>query len=107
MFSLSGLDISITKGDTGTVAVTLTGEVPPNGTIALVSVKKRPNSNNLIWEKRFPIQDGAFSFDLTQADTELSPARYWWDIRLLYESGAVFTPMEPSAFIILEVVGDA
>lgn len=106
MFTVSGRDITISRGDTGTLTVTLTGDVPDDGTVALVTLRRDVNKTDAVWEKRISILDGAIVIPLTKADTDIPWFDYVWDIRLLYQNGDIYTPFEPALFRVCEVVGD-
>ena len=106
MLNVSGKDITISKGDTATISITLTGDVPGNDTIALFTVRENVNTCNAKLEKRLGVHDGVIVLELTSKDTDLPFAAYVWDIRLLYENGDVYTPFKPAKFIVCEVVGD-
>lgn len=106
MFTVSGRDITISRGDTGTLTVTLTGDVPDDNTVALVTVRRDVNKTDTVWEKRINILDGAIVIPLTTADTDIPWFDYVWDIRLLYQNGDIYTPFEPALFRVCEVVGD-
>ena len=44
----------------------------------------------------------------TTEDTDYPRGLYYWCLRLLYQNGDVYTPMEsPQEFRILAVIGDA
>lgn len=108
MLIVDGLKISISRGDTGTITVNFTGtDTPPDGTIALISLKKTIDSE-LIWEKKLPISNGSIVITLHSEDTaNLSRGQYFWCLRLLYENGDVYTPMEKlQEFNILPVAGE-
>lgn len=106
MFSVSGRDVTISRGDTGTLTVTLTGDVPDNSTVALVTVRKEINMVDHVWEKRINVHDGQIVIPLTSEDTDIPWFDYLWDIRLLYQNGDIYTPFEPAVFRVCEVVGD-
>ena len=106
MLTVNGKDITISKGDTGIITVTLTGEVPDNNTVALVTVRENVNTCNVVWEKRLPIDNGVIIIDLTSENTDIPFHSYVWDIRLIYENGEVYTPFPPAKYKICEVVGD-
>lgn len=108
MLETNTLKIAVTRGDTGTVTLTFTGDdTPENGTIALVTVKKNVDSEEPLWEKRVTIADGKAEVGLRSEDTDVAYGKYWWDVRLLYTNGDVYTPMKPAEFRVLEAVGDA
>ena len=106
MFDVNGTDVTISRGDTGTLTVTLTGDVPDNSTIALVTVRHDVNRTNVVWEKNFTVNDGQIIIPLTKNETDIPWFDYVWDIRLLYENGDIYTPFAPSVFRVCEVVGD-
>ena len=106
MFSINGKDIAISKGDTGIITITLTGEVPDNNTIALVTVRENVNTCNVVWEKRLQVNNGVIIIDLTSEETDIPAHTYVWDFRLLYSDGGVYTPFQPAKYQIYEVVGD-
>ena len=101
------LKISISKGDTGTITLTFTGEDVPDDTVtALVTLRENVDSPEFIWEKRLPISEGVCTVSLGIDDTNLPYGKYAWDVRLLYETGEIYTPMRPAEFRIVEVVGE-
>ena len=108
MFVVDGQKIEITRGDTGMYTITFTGEdAPEDGSTILVSLKKTKISERAIWEKRLAVQNNAASITLTSADTNLPFGQYWWDARIIFRDGTVYTPMYPASFKIVEVIGDA
>lgn len=108
MLETNKLKIEISKGDSGVLTLRFTGEdIPPNDTIVLFTVRKNVDSEEKLIEKRLEMEDGECIVQLTVDDTELPYGRYWWDVRLLYETGDVYTPMRPAEFLIVETVGDA
>ena len=106
MFSVNGNNITISRGDTGALTVTLTGDVPADGTIALVTVREDINMAAAVWEKRIEINDGTMVIPILSEDTDIPPMDYYWDIRLLYQNGDIYTPFAPALFRVCEVVGD-
>lgn len=101
------LDLLIPRGDTASIDVELSGDIPEDGTIALVSMKHHLSDKNPLWSKEYPVVDGKFTIELSTDDTDYPPNTYKWDIRLLYSNGEVHTPMAPANFEIGDVVGDA
>ena len=106
MFSVSGTDVTISRGDTGTLTITLTGDVPADNTVALITVRKDVNKTDFEWEKHLAVNDGTIVVPLSSEDTDLPWHDYCWDLRLLYENGDIFTPFPPALFRVCEVVGD-
>lgn len=107
MFIMDGLKIEISKGDCGVFTISFTGEdAPTDGTTVLVSLKKTPAATDAIWEKRLTVVAGSVTVELNTADTNLTPGGYYWDARIIYPDGYVFTPIDPSAFTVRRVVGN-
>ena len=106
MFAVDGKNVTISKGDTGTLTITLTRDVPADGTTALVTLRKNINMVDAVWEKRIPVENGVVIIPLTSEDTNIPWFDYWWDIRLLYENGDIYTLFEPALFKVCGVVGD-
>lgn len=107
MLSVVGHDIIVSRGDTGAVTITFTGDVPADGTVALITVRKSPDMiETPVWEKRVDVENGSVTFPLTTSDTDIQWFDYCWDVRLLYEDTSVYTPFAPALFRVTEVVGD-
>lgn len=107
MFNVDGQKIGITKGDTGQFTITFTGDdKPEDGCTALVSLKKTKTSEDAIWEKRLAIADDTVTVTVTSQDSNIPFGQYWWDVRILFRDGTIFTPMNPASFKVLEVVGN-
>lgn len=108
MLNINGTRIEITRGDTGQFTITFTGDdKPADGSTILVSLKKTKTSDDLIWEKRYAVANDTVTVTLTGADTNLPFGQYWWDARIIFRDGTVYTPMAPASFRVLEVIGDA
>lgn len=111
MHRFDGLDIELTRGDSLQLKVFIRGRTFPDGTLALFTVKRRTKDETPAIEKKIPIEpDGSVQIGLSHADSDITPATYFWDLRVLIPLGdgtyEVRTPMEYAAFSILEVVGD-
>lgn len=115
MFAVdSGNGISITRGDTATLEITLTGDAPGENDQVIAMLKKSARKTDSFWEKALALtgsgtgEGGAYStweLDLRSEDTLALPfGNYYWDIRILYEDGQITTPFAPAAFNVLEVV---
>ena len=105
-----GPDITISRGNAAGLTIHLRGEdVPPEGTIALISLKKTPEYNATIWQKRIPIHNNAIDVMFTHQDTDHEPGTYYWDVCILYNDGvSPWTLMKaPALFRIERVVGNA
>lgn len=107
MFVVNGTDVTISREDTGVLTVAMSGDVPADGTTAIVTVRKNIGTATSVWEKRLTVQSGQILINLSTHDTDIAPGAYYWDIRLLYDGGDVYTPFAPAVFQIVEVVGDA
>jgi len=109
MLSVDGLKIYISRGDTGSINVTFTGADAPDDTVvALVVLQKAGYSSESIWEKRIPVSNAQIVIPFYIEDTNnLAYGEYAWILRLLYEDGSVYTPMERyEKFIIQPAGGD-
>lgn len=107
MLETDKLKISISRGDTGVITITFTGDDAPDDTVkALFTVRKNIGDEEAVYEKEIAISEGKCVIGFSAEETEIAVGRYYWDIRLLYENGEVYTPMKPSEFRIVEVVGD-
>jgi len=107
MMNVSGQNISITKGDTGQFTITFSGDdAPENGCIILVSLKKTKTSEVPIWEKRLTVTNNVITVTITSADSNIDFGQYWWDARIIFRDGTIYTPMNPASFKVLEVVGN-
>lgn len=108
MLEVNGLKISVSRGDTGSITVTFTGQdTPPDGTIALVVLQKTVDSESPLWEKNLSIENGRVTIPFYPEDTNFRYGAYCWCLRLLYANGDVYTPMDrPQAFEILPANGE-
>lgn len=98
--------ISVSKGDSAFFDITFHGDIPEDGTDAVFSVKKDLGGPALI-KKRTKVGDGIVPIDLFSQDTnKLEPGDYWWDLRVVFSPVEVATPVRPSRFTVMEVVGD-
>ena len=111
MRRFDGYDIELTQGDSLQFKVNLKGRELPSGSLALFTIKKKPNAEEAVLEKRVPIEDdGSAVFGISSEESNLTARIYYWDIRVLIPLGdgkfEVRTPMEYAAFTILEAIGD-
>lgn len=98
--------MAVSKGDSGYFTVTITGDVPDNGTKALFTVKKSLDGKAQLI-KHLEVTDGEVLIELTSQDTnKLEPGKYFWDLRIIFSETEVSTPVKPSMFQVLEAVGD-
>lgn len=109
MYRIDGYDIELTRGDSLTLRIDLTGRDLPEGTEAFMTIKKRVRDDEILLQKRCDAADEILTIALEAEETDLSPGMYVWDIRLRIprEDGSfeIHTPMEYAALVILEAVG--
>ena len=105
MLRVDDKKVFVSRGDTGYLTVRFDGVIPSDGTQALVTLKENPNKLPVLWEKQLLVQGGQLLIRLTTAETNFTPDRYFWDVRL-FLGGEIVTPVEPQDFVILEVVGN-
>ena len=103
MLEVNGLKISISRGDTGSITVTFTGEdAPADGTIAQVELMRTMDSPDPLWVKQLEVVNSMVTIPFTAADSDYPRGMYCWILRLLYANGDRWTPMEkPQEFRIL------
>lgn len=108
MIEAKGLRLYVSRGDTGSVTVTFEGEDTPDNSVIALIVLARTRDSDSIWEKRLHVTDGQVVIPFRSEDTkDLLYGEYAWILRLLYENGDVYTPMEDYAkFTILPAGGD-
>ena len=108
MLEVNGLKIFISRGDTGSVTVTFTGTDVPDDTVTALVILQKTDRSESIWEKRLPINSAQVVIPFRSIDTrERAHGEYRWILRLLYENGDVYTPMdEYEKFIILPAGGN-
>ena len=116
MFAVDGLNITITRGDTGTLEIVFRGDVPlsTNRDTVIAALKKSASRKDATWEKTLVETEtgeddgGAYSkyeLELESNDTEsLSFGTYCWDFRIIYGDGQITTPFrKPASFVVAEV----
>lgn len=98
--------IAVSKGDSAYFTVELEGNPPEDGTTALFSIKKEEEDRARVL-KKFKVENGAVWIGLTSRDTNrLEPGNYLWDLRLILSKDHVDTPIPPTRFLVMGVVGD-
>lgn len=114
MFNVDeGNNITITRGDTASLEVRLTGDAPQDGDSVVLSVKQSAARPAAVFEKAATAfeaapegEEGVIArFDIEAADTAgLDFGTYRWDLRIFYQDGEVVTPMTPRRFDVAEVI---
>lgn len=109
MYRINGYDIELTRGDSLTLRVLLSGRDLPEGTDAVFTLKTKPKETAYLLQKRFDASDEQVVIALAPDETDLAPRTYYWDLRLQIplDTGGyeIYTPMEYAAFTILDVIG--
>ena len=101
------LDVQISRGDSGSLQIDLKTETKiEDGTPVLISLKRYVGDDTPIWEKTREIINNKLIIDITPQDTDIETMSYVWDFRILYSDTMIVSPIVPSSFRILEVVGD-
>ena len=104
--------IQISRGDAVTISFEFfSGETPITFTPqdeVIFSVKKDLRSRDTVLEKRVTaIEGNVVEFAITTADLIGIPfGEYKYDVRIKYSDGRPYTPILPTIFQILEVVGN-
>ena len=95
MLKIDGLKIFISRGDTGTLTLTFTGEdTPADGTVAKFALQRNRDSEQPLWEKELAISGGRARIPFLTSDSDYPRGTYYWGLRLFYENGDVYTPLE-------------
>lgn len=105
MFIVNDLDIIISRGDTATLDLTFSGDIPSHqGDLVVMALKSTPRDKTARWEK-VAAGGETVSFRIEPEDTKNLPfGTYYWDARIFYQNGNVATPFPPKKFVISEVV---
>ena len=89
MFRVNGMQIMMTAGDTGLLAVIPDeeGYVPTAEDRAVFTVREKPGRRAVMEKTIVPEADGRVKIEFASADTaQLSPGSYVWDIRFALEA---------------------
>ena len=110
MFILDeNMGITISRGDTAALEITLSGDTPndPNDKV-VASLKPTPEQKRAIWRKELTkIDEDTWLMAINSEDTEsLGFREYSWDIRVFYADGNVTTLFNPQPFVVSPVVTD-
>ena len=118
MFRVNGMQIMMTAGDTGLLAIMpREGGYSPNGEDrAIFTVRERPGRRAVMEKTIVPEADGRVKIEFASADTaQLRPGSYVWDIRFALEAAVdakgkvtacreVITPCAPGRMDILDAL---
>ena len=89
MFRVNGMQIMMTAGVTGLLAVIPDeeGYVPTAEDRAVFTVREKPGRRTVMEKTIVPEADGRVKIEFASADTaQLSPGSYVWDIRFALEA---------------------
>ena len=120
MFRVNGMQIMMTAGDTGLLAVIPDeeGYVPTAEDRAVFTVREKPGRRAVMEKTIVPEADGRVKIEFASADTaRLRPGSYVWDIRFALEAAVdiqgkvtacreVITPCAPGRMDIVEAIGE-
>ena len=107
--------ITLHRGDTGEVTITVSGYTYQEDDRALFTVKDASGSE--VIKRVYEMADNAFTVEFENADTDyLAPGTYYWDVRYIvnpqydgeghiYDGDGVGTPGSPFNLVLLGTVG--
>lgn len=118
MFRVNGMQIMMTAGDTGLLAVIPDeeGYVPTAEDRAVFTVREKPGRHAVMEKTIVPEADGRVKIEFASADTaQLRPGSYVWDIRFALEAAVdvqgkvtacreVITPCAPGRMDIVDAL---
>lgn len=116
MFIVDGTNITLTRGDTGTLTLTATGYTFDSSDRAVFTIKDANGTE--IKRQQAEMTNGSFDVDFLNADTEgLAPGMYNWDVRYVigpyYDADGriingdqVVTPNQPMNLHLINAVGE-
>ena len=118
MFRVNGMQIMMTAGDTGLLAIMPRegGYIPNGEDRAIFTVRERPGRRAVMEKTIVPEADGRVKIEFASADTaQLRPGSYVWDIRFPLEAAVdakgkvtacreVITPCAPGRMDIVDAL---
>jgi len=109
MLKISGNKISLTRGDSAYITLTINtndGVYTLNeGDEVRVQVRDVPNTGELIFEGNIEMINDEIVWHIYPAQTtDLEVATYYWDAQLQTANGDIFTFIPASAFKLLDEV---
>lgn len=106
MFTIHDMNIALTRGDSASIEVTFSGDVPGTGDLVVMALKSSPKDTTAKFEKSGECDErGKIVFEIEPEDTARLPfGNYVWDLRVFYADGQVSTPFAPKTFKIAEAV---
>lgn len=95
-----GTDLYMTRGDSESIKVSVSGVTLSDGDMLEMTVRKRFGSPPVFYFKGTEFQDGSMTIPIYPDDTSKLPVgEYVYDIQLTY-GGAVKTIIKPSKFVL-------
>lgn len=118
MFRVNGMQIMMTAGDTGLLAIMPRegGYIPNGEDRAIFTVRERPGRRAVMEKTIVPEADGRVKIEFASTDTaQLRPGSYVWDIRFALEAAVdakgkvtacreVITPCAPGRMDIVDAL---
>ena len=118
MFRVNGMQIMMTAGDTGLLAIMPRegGYIPNGEDRAIFTVREKPGRRAVMEKTIVPEADGRVKIEFVSADTvRLRPGSYVWDIRFALEAAVdakgkvtacreVITPCAPGRMDIVDAL---
>ena len=109
MLKISGNKISLTRGDSAYITLTINTEndiyTLNDGDEVRVQVRDMPNTGELIFEGTIEMIEDEIVWHIYPDQTkDLEVATYYWDAQLQTSNGDIFTFIPASAFKLLDEV---
>jgi len=100
--------IKISKGDYAPLQFNIQGYVLQQGDVIHFSVKKNVEDGTpLIYKEITNDGESFFIVTITEDDVaDMDFDDYLYDVRLVYADGTIYTPIYPTLFRVMEVVGN-
>lgn len=100
--------ITIIKGDTAIINVSIEDYILTTPDIVLFTVKESIEDNVYVLQKiiRYYDSTGVARIELTSDDTDLDPGTYIYDIEVRFDDGRVDTIIQPTKFKVKGGVTD-
>lgn len=116
MFIVDGTNISLSRGDTGAIEITVDGYTFGEDDRCVFTIKS--GSGQIVKQKAYPMENNRFTVTFFNADTDkFAAGNYSWDVRWVIhpyydergnviDGDQVLTPQLPMSCNLFQVVGD-
>lgn len=109
MLKIKGTNISLTRGDSAYITLTINTENGTyslqNGDVVRVQVRNVPNTGELLFEGIVESDGDEIIWHIIPEQTSnLEVATYYWDAQLQTSNGDIFTFIPASSFKLLDEV---